>query len=617
MGKRLKFLLYTLALAMIITSATHIRELWATTWYKNTMVMQSLDIMLNDMGLGFNRADFAELASTPATPSTGQGTIYFKDDGIAYGLDDNGAETSLMGAGGGGGDVSKVGTTTADQVGVWTGDGTIEGTAGLTYDGLNFLVIGDVGSTGARITKGWFTNVDVDGDVLITNGHFLHVRNTDTGIHSHNANELNIESIGTNGTIFFDATNDVIFRDEADNEKMRFETDTGNVGIGTDTPRTPLHIKIGAGSGGIEAGQGLFVERDGPSTITLSSPTLGTWAFGDAADADVGHIGYSHSSNNMFFVVNTIEALRLQNDGDVQIMNGNVGIGTIVPTEKLQVKDGNIEVYDTGDLGSESLNEIDFATHANWDTVGDFDDTGGNATYTHSGGTGTLTQTSANMAVAGVGSRWYVFTYTISSSSGDAAVVITTAFASATTGLVVTDGAQTAMFQSTASPGDFVLSATSTSGGFTLDDVSLKEVQGGDVIVNGLITGGGATGIKVTGAGNVGINTAVPNSTLDVAGGVSMSVVAKTANYTATITDHTITCGAGNETFTVTLLPAATAFNSTDNTGLVYDIINVGSGVITIDADGIEDINGTDTQTLNTQYDSVTIQSDGTEWWIL
>ena len=36
---------------------------------------------------------------------------------------------------GSGGDVSKVGTPVDNQVGVWTGDGTIEGTTGLTYDG--------------------------------------------------------------------------------------------------------------------------------------------------------------------------------------------------------------------------------------------------------------------------------------------------------------------------------------------------------------------------------------------------------------------------------------------------------------------------------------------------
>jgi hypothetical protein len=60
----------------------------------------------------------------------------------------------------GSGDVSKVGTPVDNQVGVWTGDGTIEGTSGLTYDGSNFQLTGDIGSTGTRITKGWFTDLE-------------------------------------------------------------------------------------------------------------------------------------------------------------------------------------------------------------------------------------------------------------------------------------------------------------------------------------------------------------------------------------------------------------------------------------------------------------------------
>lgn len=64
-------------------------------------------------------------------------------------------------AGGGGGDVSKVGTPVDSQIGVWTGDGTIEGTSGLTYDGSNLQLTGDIGSTGTRITKGWFTDLQV------------------------------------------------------------------------------------------------------------------------------------------------------------------------------------------------------------------------------------------------------------------------------------------------------------------------------------------------------------------------------------------------------------------------------------------------------------------------
>jgi hypothetical protein len=51
---------------------------------------------------------------------------------------------------GGGGDVSKVGTPVNNQIGIWTGDGTIEGDSGLTYDsGTTTLATDIIAATGA------------------------------------------------------------------------------------------------------------------------------------------------------------------------------------------------------------------------------------------------------------------------------------------------------------------------------------------------------------------------------------------------------------------------------------------------------------------------------------
>jgi len=51
----------------------------------------------------------------------------------------------------GGGDVTKVGTPVNNQIGVWTGDGTLEGEADLTYDGTTFSIAADLGITGDLI----------------------------------------------------------------------------------------------------------------------------------------------------------------------------------------------------------------------------------------------------------------------------------------------------------------------------------------------------------------------------------------------------------------------------------------------------------------------------------
>jgi len=92
--------------------------------------------------------------------------------------------------------------------------------------------------------------------------------------------------------------------------------------------------------------------------------------------------------------------------------------------------------------------------------------------------------------------------------------------------------------------------------------------------------------------------------------GFSINIVAKTAAYTATSTDDVITCGAGNETFTIDL-PTTVA-------GKTYYIKNVGTGVITVDADttGSTTIDGDTTQTIN-QYECLKVVADASVYWAI
>lgn len=71
-----------------------------------------------------------------AVLSTGEvgGTKFLREDGDG---------TCSWQTPSGGGDVSKVGTPVDNQVGVWTGDGTIEGDAGLTWDGGMGITVSD------------------------------------------------------------------------------------------------------------------------------------------------------------------------------------------------------------------------------------------------------------------------------------------------------------------------------------------------------------------------------------------------------------------------------------------------------------------------------------------
>lgn len=124
----------------------------------------------------------------------------------------------------------------------------------------------------------------------------------------------------------------------------------------------------------------------------------------------------------------------------------------------------------------------------------------------------------------------------------------------------------------------------------------------------------GAT-VKVTidNLGNVGIGTTSPTSTLHNAGSFASPITTKTADYTATSSDHTILCNKSDGNITITL-PAVSGCS-----GRIYNIKKIDSSAytVTIDGNSSETIDGALTQTLTTQYESITIQTDGSAWYII
>jgi hypothetical protein len=168
--------------------------------------------------------------------------------------------------------------------------------------------------------------------------------------------------------------------------------------------------------------------------------------------------------------------LRMWHDGTDGIMSVGTGILTTI---------SDFNILDNSNVSStENLDETDFATHAKWDVTGDFDDTGGNATYVHSTGSGTLTQTSANMANALEGSKYYVLTYTVTNYTNTSFTAhnITTGILDSAKQIPVYNGTHSIVFKTKSSPGDFVISVTSNGTcDFTIDDISIKEIVGGSI----------------------------------------------------------------------------------------------------------------------------------------
>jgi hypothetical protein len=85
-------------------------------------------------------------------------------------------------------------------------------------------------------------------------------------------------------------------------------------------------------------------------------------------------------------------------------------------------------------------------------------------------------------------------------------------------------------------------------------------------------------------------------------------IAAKSTNYTASINDRTILVSATGQTIT---LPTATG-----NAGLTLTIKLTVAGSCIVTASP-QKIDGATTYTLSAQYKYVTVQSDGSQWWVI
>ena len=98
--------------------------------------------------------------------------------------------------------------------------------------------------------------------------------------------------------------------------------------------------------------------------------------------------------------------------------------------------------------------------------------------------------------------------------------------------------------------------------------------------------------------------------------GVRRRVRTVTAAYTATLADDVIVAN-GAAPFTITLPTAASAWDAATSTGKQITIVNRDTDDATIDGAGSETINGATTFALDVQYETVTLISDGTEWYAI
>jgi len=147
---------------------------------------------------------------------------------------------------------------------------------------------------------------------------------------------LSLSTANSTGKLIFNTANSV--------EAARIDQN-GNFGINTNTPTTKLHVK--------STGEILRLE-------TTASTGNNYLTFYDSTNFK-GYVGYGSLLNNGLNIVNRTanEFISFWTSGSPAISekmritaDGNVGIGTETPTEKLQLNDGNIFIYGISNTNS-------------------------------------------------------------------------------------------------------------------------------------------------------------------------------------------------------------------------------------------------------------------------
>ncbi|MHC4858009.1 MAG: autotransporter outer membrane beta-barrel domain-containing protein, partial [Planctomycetota bacterium] len=169
------------------------------------------------------------------------------------------------------------------------------------------LRITNAGNVGIGTTSP-STKLEVNGTVHLGSG------GNDVTIGASNSSVIFMIRAGYNYIQASDASGAIMFRTGGGNNRMIIDS-SGNVGIGTTSPAQKLDV-FGA----------IRVNSDGDRKI-------------DFLRTNGNHFSIEHDTSQIYFYNHTTSEIPIlmQNDGDVIMNAGNVGIGTASPTSKLTV----------------------------------------------------------------------------------------------------------------------------------------------------------------------------------------------------------------------------------------------------------------------------------------
>jgi len=396
-----------------------------------------------------------------------------------------------------------------------------------------------------------------------------------------------------------------------------------------------------------EAGGTKFLREDGDNSCSWQTiDTSGDFSDGGevgGADRTLGNT----DNYDLGFLTNNVNRLHIQNDG-------SVGIGTTSPGDVLHVKGGNVEgvkVESSAQSAHVRLYSASNALNYNWGLACNYNATGFEllrSTNNHGDPT-TPVLFADNSGNVGIGTTtpgaildslatteqlrlsYDATNYATFTTAADGALTIATVDAAAADAdltlapdgdLVLSPGSGLTHVSSGTLSVDsnqyltFTGSNSSTySIGQTTSDMRLVSWSKPLVFRSSI-----GENMRIDNAtGNVGIGTASPAALLDVNGSVAMNITQPDLagnSYTIAAGDYTVLIDDDDADVSGTVVVALPA--AATSTGRMLNIKKIGSSqTVQLDGNASEEIDGSTTQDITTQYNSILIQCDGTAWWIL
>ena len=319
------------------------------------------------------------------------------DNRVAIGNLDPQAPLHIQTGGGGGGSVDSAFTSAVKLYIESNSSSSICLRAG-TNSAANFFFgdpadynVGQIAYSNYNNSMSFFTNgsskaiIDANGNLSIGNTLpqvKLHVRQTTngSGANSTQSTSAFFDSSGSNligiaaganaaagfyfknssdsevGRIFYNHSDNSMTFNTSGTEQLRINS-SGYLGLNTTNPLAPIHVSRYSSLSGVtpNSGSSLFIDDQSAALISMGAAWYGSsnLYFGRAAgngaseDNDSGSIYYSNYFSSLNFKVNGSDRMHIN-------YAGNLGVGTSVPTEKVDINSDKIRLRNSNTPSSAS-----------------------------------------------------------------------------------------------------------------------------------------------------------------------------------------------------------------------------------------------------------------------